>query len=82
MTKVNDKEAKFEDALDRLEKIVGTLQNGNLTLDESLKIFEEGIRLVRICQDKLDVAETKVSMLIKDNSGQISEIPFNIQPEE
>lgn len=82
MKQASDSNIKFETALDRLEEIVGRLQDGNLPLDESLKIFEEGIELIRICQEKLDSAESKVSVLIKDSSGNMGEVPFNPQSEE
>lgn len=82
MKQASDSNIKFETALDRLEEIVGRLQDGNLPLDESLKIFEEGIELIRICQEKLDSAESKVSVLIKDSSGNMGEVPFSPQSEE
>ena len=50
---MKNKDMNFEDAMDRLEDIVGILQNGKLSLDESLEIFEEGISLVRQCQKKM-----------------------------
>ena len=53
-------EKKFEKALEELEEIVKKMEAGDLSLDESLKAFEEGIRLSRICADRLDEAERKV----------------------
>jgi len=82
MSKTNSNETKFEDALDRLENIIGMLQGGSLTLDESLKTFEEGISLVRICQERLDKSESKIELLLKDCNGNISKVPFDAKTEE
>jgi len=57
---------KFEDALEKLEGIVKKLETGELTLEESLKAFEEGIRLTRLCAGKLDEAERRVEILLKE----------------
>ena len=61
---------KFEDALARLETIATELERGDLPLDESLKIFEEGIRLSKTCLKMLDEAEKKVEILIQDKDGK------------
>ncbi|HJT21428.1 MAG TPA: exodeoxyribonuclease VII small subunit [Nitrospira sp.] len=61
---------KFEQAMARLEAIVGELEKGDLPLDESLKIFEEGVRLSKNCLKILDEAERKVEVLIKDQNGK------------
>jgi exodeoxyribonuclease VII small subunit len=60
---------RFEDALNKLEKIVSQLEEGDISLEESLKLFEEGIRLSRICNQKLDEVEKKVEILLKDKEG-------------
>lgn len=60
-----NKEENFESALKRLEEIVQKLEEGNLSLDDSLKLFEEGIQLSRFCTKKLSEAEKKVEKLIK-----------------
>ncbi len=62
--------AKFEQAMARLEAIVGQLENGDLSLDESLKIFEEGIRLSKNCLKVLEEAERKVEVLVQDTNGK------------
>jgi exodeoxyribonuclease VII small subunit len=67
---------KFEDALNKLEKIVSKLEEGDLPLDESLKLFEEGIRLSRFCNQKLDEAEKKVEILSKGKDGILKTRPF------
>ncbi len=61
---------KFEDAIARLETIVGDLEKGDLSLDESLKIFEEGIRLSKTCLKMLDETERKVEILIHEKDGK------------
>ena len=61
---------KFEDALARLETIVNELERGELPLDESLRIFEEGIKLSKTCLKMLDDAERKVEILIQDKDGK------------
>ncbi|OGW41397.1 MAG: exodeoxyribonuclease VII small subunit [Nitrospirae bacterium GWD2_57_9] len=72
-------EKKFEDALARLEEIVAELESGELALDQSLKLFEEGIKLSRICNKRLEEAERRVELLLKDRSGNMIPQPF---PEE
>lgn len=61
---------KFEDAMTRLETIVAELERGDLPLDESLKIFEEGIKLSKSCLKILDETERKVEILIQDKDGK------------
>jgi exodeoxyribonuclease VII small subunit len=60
----------FEEALQQLEQIVQKLEKGELALEESLKLYEEGIRLSRLCHGKLEEAEGKIEMLIKDARGE------------
>lgn len=67
----------FEDALRRLEQIVNRLESGDISLDESLKIFEEGVRLSRFCSKKLDEAEKRVQILLKDEEGRVTTKPFS-----
>lgn len=64
-------EIKFEKALKRLEEIVEELEKGELDLDRSLQIFEEGIKMSRICSKKLQEAEKKIEILTKDESGKL-----------
>jgi exodeoxyribonuclease VII small subunit len=68
---------RFEDALNKLEKIVSKLEEGDIPLEESLKLFEEGIRLSRFCNQKLDEAERKVEILLKGKNGVLKPQPFN-----
>ena len=60
---------KFEEALKKLEDIVREMESGDLTLEESLKSFEEGIRLSRFCAKKLDEAERRIEILLKNEEG-------------
>jgi exodeoxyribonuclease VII small subunit len=69
-------EKKFERALARLEEIVQKLEQGDLPLEQSLKLFEEGIRLSRICNTRLEEAERKVEVLLKDKAGNMIAKPF------
>ncbi len=75
-------EQKFEDAFQKLETIVKRLEEGNLSLEESLKSFEEGVRLSRFCSKKLDEAEKKVEILLKDSNGRLVPKPFTLEEEE
>lgn len=65
-------ETTFEQALVALEKIVERLEKGELPLEESLKLYEEGIRLSRFCHGKLEEAEGKIEMLLKDAKGELA----------
>lgn len=67
----------FEDAMKELEKIAEELEKGNLSLDESVSQFEDGMKLSKKCSDLLDTAEKKITMLINDN-GTIKEENFNV----
>ena len=73
---------KFEDALARLETIVTELEKGDLPLDESLRIFEEGIKLSQTCLKMLDDAERKVEILIQDKEGKKRLHSYNYEAEE
>lgn len=57
----------FEAAIKKLEEIVSSLEEGNLTLDETLSLYEEGIRLYRYCNDKLDKADQKITFIKNEN---------------
>ncbi len=73
---------KFEKALERLEDIVGTLEGGEMELEKSLKMFEEGIKMARICQTHLAEAEKKIEKLIKNQKGELATKPIEEEPEE
>ena len=64
-------EIKFEKAIQRLEKIVDDLEKGEMDIDKSLEIFEEGIKMSRVCSKKLNEAEAKIEKLTKDQKGEL-----------
>mgnify|MGYP006385677645 CR=1 FL=1 len=74
-------EKKFETSLKRLEEIVAELESGDLGLEQSLKLFEEGVKLARICNARLEEAERKVEILLKDKSGKMTAMPFEEKDE-
>jgi exodeoxyribonuclease VII small subunit len=67
---------KFEDALGRLEQIVDQLEAGDLPLESSLKVFEEGVALARRCAKYLEEAEKRIELLTKDEAGLLRTEPF------
>jgi exodeoxyribonuclease VII small subunit len=66
----------FESASARLAEIVKILEQGNSSLEESLKLYEEGVLLVRFCNDSLNNAEKKIKMLVADSNGEMIEKDF------
>jgi exodeoxyribonuclease VII small subunit len=66
---------KFEECLQRLEKIVEELEKGNVPLEQAIKLFEEGIKLSNSCRQELEAAEGKVEILLKQN-GRLQAEPF------
>ncbi|MBS1238320.1 MAG: exodeoxyribonuclease small subunit [Deltaproteobacteria bacterium] len=75
-------EKKFEEAMKRLETIVEGLERGDLSLEESLKSFEEGMKLLQFCSKKLEEAEQKVTLLIKESGGKLTQQPFEVDEKE
>jgi exodeoxyribonuclease VII small subunit len=73
----------FEKAFERLEEIVGLLEKGggDLGLEESLKLFEEGTKLAHFCRGKLDEAERKIEILTREEGGKTGKAPFD-EPKE
>lgn len=71
----------FEDNMKQLEQIAGELEKGDLDLDASVKKFEEGMKISKECSEMLEGAEKKITMLIKDNNGEMVEKNF-VQEEE
>lgn len=63
--------------MEQLEKIVSELESGALSLEDSIKKFEEGIRLSKLCSKMLDETEQKIQLLVQDKDGRVSEVPFN-----
>jgi exodeoxyribonuclease VII small subunit len=63
-------EPSFEAGLKRLEEVLDGLEHGDLSLEESMRAFEEGVQLVRVCHRKLDEVEKRVELLLKDDTGR------------
>jgi exodeoxyribonuclease VII small subunit len=71
------KSEKFEEALQKLEAIVNKMEEGELSLEEALNAFEEGVKLAKLCSSKLDEAERRVEKLIRKQDGKLETIPFS-----
>ena len=73
----NEEQPKsFEASLEALEEIVHQLEGGDLPLEKSLELFEDGIRLSRQCQERLNQAERRIEVLLRGNQGRTSVMPF------
>ena len=72
----------FEASLEALEQIVHQLEDGDLPLDKSLELFEQGIRLSRECQERLSQAERRIEILVRDNQGRPVATPFKEPPSD
>jgi exodeoxyribonuclease VII small subunit len=73
----NAKPKNFEASLEELERIVRNLEQGDLTLEKSLELFEQGVKLSRECQERLNQAERRIEILMRDNQGRPSIRPFD-----
>jgi exodeoxyribonuclease VII small subunit len=71
----------FESSLEELERIVRQLEQGELTLEKSLELFEQGVKLSRDCQERLSQAERRIEILMRDNQGRASVRPFDPEHE-
>ena len=75
-------EPTFEESLKRLEEMVAQLEDNKLALEQSLQVFEEGVKLVRFCTGRLDEAERRIEILLADKEGQLHVEPFPEEPED
>lgn len=75
-------EQTFEESLNELERIVKQLENGDLPLEESLKLFEQGIKLSRLCKERLTAAERRIEVLIKDGRGDLNIATLEAEDDE
>ena len=66
----------FELAMKQLEQIVQELEAGDMPLEKAIKKFEEGIQLSKYCTEKLDESEKRITILMKDAAGKVSDMPF------
>ena len=73
---------KFEKAMQRLEQIVEDLEKGELDIDKSLEIFEEGIKMSRVCSKKLNEAEAKIEKLTQSQKGELTSELFPVEDED
>ena len=76
------KEKSFESSLKELEQIVEQLEGGDLPLEHSLELFEQGVKLSRNCQKRLDDAERKVELLLKNNDGAFAKLALEEDEDE
>ncbi|MDQ3666476.1 MAG: exodeoxyribonuclease VII small subunit [Acidobacteriota bacterium] len=81
MTNNEQQSRTFEASLEALEQIVRELEQGDLPLEKSLELFEQGIRLSRECQERLSQAERRIEILLRDNQGRPVVAPFE-DPQE
>ena len=77
----NAKPKNFETSLEELERIVRELEQGELTLEKSLELFEQGVKLSRECQERLNQAERRIEILMRDNQGRATVRPFDPESE-
>jgi exodeoxyribonuclease VII small subunit len=73
------KEKAFEEALRELEEIVNRLEQGEIPLEEALQLFEQGVKLSRFCHTKLDEAQKRVEIVLKDESGKMTTRSFEME---
>jgi len=71
----------FESSLEELERIVRDLEQGELPLEKSLELFEQGVKLSRECQERLNQAERRIEILMRDNQGRPTVRPFDPENE-
>ena len=79
--KTKNKAVDFEKALEQLETLVTTLESGDLSLEQSLKAFEEGVKLTRECQTQLNEAEQRVQMLVEEQ-GELVSVEFDSEEDD
>jgi exodeoxyribonuclease VII small subunit len=78
---MNEQEIGFEQAMEQLEMIVMKLETGDLPLEQAIELFQEGIRLSRICSSKLESVERKIEILLEEE-GQLIKKPFQSAEEK
>ena len=77
----NSKPQNFETSLEELERIVRELERGDLPLEESLELFEQGVKLSRACQERLSEAERRIEILTRDSQGRTTVSAFESEDE-
>lgn len=76
------RKGEFEKSLTRLEEVVKRLESTDLSLDEAMKLFEEGVKLSRDCQKQLEEAEGRVEILLRKADGKIQAEPFDTNEDD
>lgn len=71
-----EKKLSLEEAIEKLEKIVSEMENDKLPLEKSLKLYEEGVRLVALCSEELEVAKRRIEILQSGKNGEIELAPL------
>lgn len=71
----------FEENLARLEEIISQLEKGDVSLGDSLKLFDEGVQLIRLCSQKLDTAEARIAELVANGQGEVKIVPLDLKGE-
>ncbi|NLJ84417.1 MAG: exodeoxyribonuclease VII small subunit [Halanaerobiaceae bacterium] len=81
---MTEKQLDFEEALARLEEVVKELEDGGLSLEKSLELFEEGVKLVKFCKLELDQAERKIEIVLKkdEDYNYVEIVPFTAEEED
>lgn len=74
--------ATFEDQLTALEGVVEQLERGELTLEESVRLFEEGVRLSKACKQELDAAEGRIEVLVESATGKMQAVAVDVIEED
>ena len=76
------KKARFEESMKRLEEIVRELETANLSLEESMAKFEEGVKLGKVCRELLEKAEARIKVLVEDEAGTLREEDASYDPKD
>lgn len=76
----NDTPMQFEEAMKRMEEVVRRLEEGDIPLEEALELYQEGVSLSRICAQKLESIETKISQILEED-GQVKQKSFHLEGE-
>jgi exodeoxyribonuclease VII small subunit len=74
--------ANFEEQLTALESVVDKLERGELSLDESVRLFEEGVKLSNACKKELEAAEGRIQVLVDQGSGRMKAVDLDVEPDE
>jgi exodeoxyribonuclease VII small subunit len=74
--------ANFEEHLTQLEKVVEKLERGDLSLDESVRLFEDGMKLTTACKQELEQAEGRIQVLVEGKAGKLQPAELDLQPTE